>query len=153
MLRRNHKIRKTACPLVLATLLGACSSVGHHGQVFNICGSKFRQANIYAGGPYYVDLTAKNPPTSVVAYAVGVRDDGTVIRVSRDCSVGARVGVAPTGSATLTNVVTAKDGRAEAVRVAVSPNATKAVLTVTTATSSQLVLTLTHVPQGESSTG
>jgi hypothetical protein len=112
--------------------------------VYDICGTKFGHPAAVAGGPFYVDLTAKNPPASVLAYAVGVPNDGNVIRISPDCNAGAKIDVAPLNSAQVTPFVKAKDGLSEAVRVAVQPGAPQATITVVRSGAPDLVLTLTN---------
>jgi hypothetical protein len=124
--------RRFLVAIAAMTVVTTCScSSNAEPTAHAVCGYRVGQGAVLAGGPDFVDLAGKNPPTSEKAYAVGVKGNGTVVRVSSNCSVGATVIVDPSTAAQVVTVVTAKNGKPEAVRVALEPTSPTTTLVVT----------------------
>jgi hypothetical protein len=127
--------RNAAWLLVAFVAMTSCTSKhSNPGDVIAICGHP-----VAVGGDY-VDLTAKNPPSS--GYASAVEGDGAVVRVSGDCQIGGTVGGSQPDAATVTPIVIAQDGRPEVVQVTLGPNQHTVVLVIVDSRGSRRTLTL-----------
>jgi hypothetical protein len=73
------------------------------------------------GGPYWVDLTASNPPKRVRPYGDRGVPAGTHFKVSPSCATGAVVTSRPANAATVAVEAPAADGRAAEILVQLRP--------------------------------
>ena len=123
-MHRRPAVRVATVAVLAVSLTAACASTAS-GPRMKVCGVWIGAGDDggAGGGPYWVDLTAADPPTAVQQYGApqNTAASGTSFKVSKSCTAGAIVTATPDRAATVTIEAKASDGNAAEVFVALLP--------------------------------
>jgi hypothetical protein len=139
----RKKLGSLAWALVAAALGTGLTGCGADGPIIGICGTNVGRAEDLAGdGPVYVNASSHAPGTPIVAAA---GSDPMNVRVSSDCSLGARISVSNPRIIRASEEIRARDGADEVLSV-YPLRAGSATLTAHRAGARPLILTFVVKP-------